>query len=114
MNTMTAPPAKQALKIAKRTVRFICQPLLAAIALASTALGTQTGPPNGQALYQSRCAMCHEMANTAPFMNRHVLKIMAPETIVSTLTTGMMREQGANLSAVERAAVAEFLTGKKI
>ena len=70
--------------------------------------------PDGQKLYQTRCAMCHEIANTAPFMNQHVMRAMAPENIVNTLTSGPMRDQGADMSQVERVAVAEFLTGKRM
>src|SRR5260370_20212523 len=39
---------------------------------------------------------------------------MAPENIVSALTSGPMRSQGANLSRAERVAVAEFLTDKRL
>ncbi len=58
--------------------------------------------------------MCHEKPNTAPFMNRHVLKTMAPENIVRALTSGPMRSQGDILTPAERVSVAEFLTGKRI
>jgi polyvinyl alcohol dehydrogenase (cytochrome) len=47
-------------------------------------------------------------------MNHFVLKTMAPENIVSALTTGLMRSQGENLTPADRAAVAEFLTGKRL
>ncbi len=57
--------------------------------------------------------MCHEKPNTAPFMNHHVLKAMAPESIVGALTSGTMRSQGAILTPMERLSVAEFLTGKR-
>jgi polyvinyl alcohol dehydrogenase (cytochrome) len=39
---------------------------------------------------------------------------MAPENIVSTLESGVMKEQGAALTAGQRREVAEFLTGKTI
>jgi polyvinyl alcohol dehydrogenase (cytochrome) len=80
----------------------------------SSAMWAQQSPPDGKKIYQSRCATCHEMANTAPFMNQHVLKSMAPENIVNTLTSGAMRTQGASMSRAERVAVAEFLTDKKL
>ena len=86
--------------------------LAASMALSTSGFG-QALPADGQKLYRTHCAICHEMANTAPFMNHFVLKAMAPENILSALTTGSMRSQGANLSQAERAAVAEFLTGKR-
>ncbi len=104
----------ETLKLVKLTARIYGQVLLVAILLPSSALCLPATPPSGQALYQSHCAMCHEMANTPPFMNLHVLKTMAPENIVLALTSGQMRSQGENLSQAERVAVAEFVTGKRV
>jgi polyvinyl alcohol dehydrogenase (cytochrome) len=39
---------------------------------------------------------------------------MSPENIVSALTSGLMRDQGSQLSAVEKQTVAEFLTGRTL
>jgi polyvinyl alcohol dehydrogenase (cytochrome) len=107
---MRASRSEKTPNVVKLTLKFCCKILLAASLLLSSAMCAQ----NGQALYQSHCAMCHEMANTAPFMNHHVLKAMAPENIVSSLTSGPMRSQGTNLSQAERVAIAEFLTGKRV
>jgi polyvinyl alcohol dehydrogenase (cytochrome) len=100
--------------VVKPTARFCCKAFLVASLLFSRAICLQATPPNGQALYQAHCASCHEMPTTAPFMNYHVLRTMAPENIVSAVTSGSMRSQGANLSQAERVAVAEFLTGKRV
>jgi polyvinyl alcohol dehydrogenase (cytochrome) len=80
------------------------------LSIAGIAQETHTG---GEKIYQTRCATCHEMP-APPFMNHFNLKVMAPENIVSALTTGLMRSQGQNLSPGERVAVAEFLTGKRM
>jgi polyvinyl alcohol dehydrogenase (cytochrome) len=101
-------------KTFKFTAKFRASALVAAsLTLAATVFGQQA-PTGGEKLYQARCAMCHEMANTAPFMNHFVLKAMAPENIVNSLATGLMRTQGENLSPAERVAVAEYLTGKRM
>jgi hypothetical protein len=63
----------------------------------------QQTPPDGQKVYQSRGAMWHEMANTAPFMNHHILRILkaiAPENIVSALWIDA--HPGVNLSGGAR------------
>src|SRR5258708_39796150 len=99
-------------KVVKLTARF-CHKALAVSLLLSSAMCAQK-TPSGQALYQSHCAMCHEKPNHAPFMNRHVLKTMAPENIVRALASGPMRSQGDILAPAERVSVAEFLTGKRI
>ncbi len=81
--------------------------------LLSVPTQAQTAQLSGQTLYQSHCAMCHEIP-APPFMNHNVLKTMPPETIVGALSTGMMRSQGSGLSQPEKVAVAEFLTGKRV
>jgi polyvinyl alcohol dehydrogenase (cytochrome) len=90
-----------------------CTAVLVAGLAFSFAGFAQQAPSGGEKLYQTRCAMCHEMP-APPFMNRFNLKAMAPENIVNALTTGLMRAQGENLSRAERVAVAEFLTAKRM
>lgn len=87
--------------------------LLAAILLISGAMRMQAGPLNGQTLYQSHCAMCHE-GPRAPFIDHTTFKTMPPESIVSVLSSGAMRTQAADLSEADRIAIAEFLTGKRV
>jgi len=63
--------------------------------------------------FEQHCAMCHNNpATRAP--SRHTLQAMSPSFIVAALSTGIMRAQGAGLSSEQRAALAEYLTGKKI
>src|SRR5688572_23004351 len=67
--------------------------------------------PDGSAVFDRACASCHKAGQTevpAPA----VLRTLTPESIVNSLTNGKMAVQGAALSAVERAAVAQFLTGR--
>src|SRR5215472_7886660 len=91
-----------------------CRRALPVASLALSSAAFAQAAPDGQKVYQTRCAMCHEMSYTAPFMNQHVLQTMAPENIMNALISGPMREQGANMTQAERVAVAEFLTGKKL
>jgi polyvinyl alcohol dehydrogenase (cytochrome) len=67
---------------------------------------------DGEALYRTHCAICHEDDEEARAPRREVLGAMAPEQIVSALERGVMRGQGADRSRAERRALAEFLTGK--
>lgn len=78
--------------------------LLSSCAIAAT--------PDGADLYTKNCAICHEAL--PPLQNRVAMKVMPPEYIVRALDKGAMRVQGARLSAGERGAIAEFLTGKTI
>src|SRR5262245_37667423 len=96
---------------AKNMALFCCKTLAASLIFVSALYAQEA--PNGQRLYQTHCAVCHELPLTAPYMNRHVLKTIGPEGILNALHRGSMRSQGAKLSQEERAAVAEFLTGKK-
>ena len=66
----------------------------------------------GEALYQQRCAACHEGAvPRAP--NRDALKQMSPENVRFALVGGSMAVEGLGLSTAQIADLAEFLTGKR-
>ena len=80
--------------------------LIFAIALAQA--------PNGQALFENTCATCHTASGDARTPSLAALKQRPPEAIVDALTTGVMREQGADLKDPERRAIAEFLAGRAI
>src|SRR4029453_14762083 len=74
--------------------------LLLALGLAQT--------PTGATGYENRCATCH--AGTDPRTPTLAsLKQKTPQSIVDALVTGVMREQGSDLSDAEKKAVAEFL-----
>jgi polyvinyl alcohol dehydrogenase (cytochrome) len=84
------------------------------IILASPALAqTPAGQPaaGGAALFDRECASCHvRPSGTPPPPTVDALRELAPDAIVTSLTTGRMRLQGERLSESERRAVAEFLT----
>ncbi len=67
----------------------------------------------GEAIYATKCASCHE-AGTAPFLNHFALKAAAPEYIVYMLASGAMHKEGSGLTPAQRAAVAEYITGKRL
>jgi polyvinyl alcohol dehydrogenase (cytochrome) len=66
-------------------------------------------------LYARECAQCHDAGSPdtrAP--SRDVMTGMATEAIVAALDNGTMAPMARNLSASERQAIAEYLTGKPI
>src|SRR5262245_51841334 len=71
--------------------------------------------PDGAAVYQKSCASCHQQptaGSRAP--TRDVLATIAPESILTSLTTGNMFRQGSELTDAERRAVAGFLAGRPV
>ena len=71
--------------------------------------------PDGAAVYQKACASCHQApaaGSRAP--TREVLAGIAPEAIMTALTTGNMFRQGSELTDAERRAVAGFLAGRPV
>ncbi|HKT82010.1 MAG TPA: PQQ-binding-like beta-propeller repeat protein, partial [Vicinamibacterales bacterium] len=83
--------------------------------LAQTPNGAQSAVPDAAGLYNSKCAVCHELPSAgsrAP--NREALQARSPEIVVDALTGGSMRYQGLSLSGTERRVLAEYLTGKKM
>ena len=70
---------------------------------------------DGAAVFQQACATCHlQPAPDSRAPSREVLAQLAPETILTALTTGNMFRQGSALSDAERRAVSAFLAGRPV
>ena len=69
--------------------------------------------PMGQSVYENYCASCHGQ-NVPRAPDPEMMEIMTPESVLKALNSGVMVEQAAPLTVDERAAVAEFLTGKTL
>ena len=68
----------------------------------------------GEALFADSCAGCH-LANVIPrALSVDNMRAMTPEAIVGALTDGSMQQQGSELSAADRQAIAEFITGSRL
>jgi polyvinyl alcohol dehydrogenase (cytochrome) len=67
---------------------------------------------DGAALYQSKCAGCHDAETSGRVPARAKIAALTPEAIVASLTSGSMAAQGKALSVDERNALATYLTGK--
>ena len=88
--------------------------VVASLVLASGPAFAQAAP-DGAAVYQKACASCHQApaaGSRAP--TREVLAGVAPEAIMTALTTGNMFRQGSELTDAERRAVAGFLAGRPV
>jgi polyvinyl alcohol dehydrogenase (cytochrome) len=89
--------------------------LTVALLLAGAAGTASAQPPQpqaaGDAVFARACASCHQAGQTA-VPPPEALRALSPEAIVNSLTIGKMAVQGAGLTAAERAAVAQFLTGR--
>src|SRR5262245_36131078 len=73
------------------------------------ALGLAQAPANGQAIFEHTCATCHTAAGDSRTPSAASLRQRTPEAIIQALTSGPMREQGADLTDAERRAVAAYL-----
>lgn len=72
---------------------------------------------DGDALYNTRCAACHENPN--PETNTHApsradMARFTPNSIYSAMTGGLMSVQATGLTDEEMRAVASFLTGRQV
>ena len=92
-------------------IRFaVC---LALMITTSRGLMAQNRAPDGAALYQQYCSSCHDNgAARAP--DREQLRAMLPARVLDALETGQMISMATGRSAVERRAIAEFVTGKTL
>jgi polyvinyl alcohol dehydrogenase (cytochrome) len=67
----------------------------------------------GAAVYQQTCSHCHQgQVPKAP--QKMFLQMLAPQSILAALSTGLMKEQGASLTPQARREVAEYLGGEKL
>lgn len=71
---------------------------------------TAQAPPPGQALFNSKCALCHSTGGGGPEID--VLNKLPTETIFDNLMRGPMQAAAVELTSRERRLIAEFL-GKR-
>lgn len=83
----------------------------AASAAAPPDQGADTGN-RGAMLYAARCAACHDHPRDRIPPRILISTVRAPEEVVAALTTGVMRQQAAGLSASDVRALATHLTGR--
>lgn len=68
---------------------------------------------SGAALFEENCAGCHN-GSVPKAPHQIVFRMSAPESILETLQHGVMQAQAEHLSAEEKIAVAEYLSGQKL
>jgi mono/diheme cytochrome c family protein len=76
--------------------------------LIACAVGFGAGP-DGAAIYRDSCAACHDSPAQSRAPAAASFQMTSPENIVRALESGLMKEQGASLTADEKQAVAAFL-----
>ena len=85
-----------------------------AFLLATASVALFAAIPAGEEIYKAKCAICHDHSSETRAPAPAALRQMAPESVVKSLESGLMKQQGASLTGDQRAAVAEFLTSKTI
>ncbi len=85
--------------------------LLAVLSVAGVAMAADV--PDGAALYKRDCAVCHDDSAATRAPSPDALRERSPEAVLEALN-GAMRIPGSRLNGVERRALAEYLTGKKL
>ena len=68
--------------------------------------------PDGTAIFEAQCAMCHTPPGVERAPTLETLRGRSPTAIVAALTSGTMALQGQDLTGPQRRAVAEFITGR--
>jgi polyvinyl alcohol dehydrogenase (cytochrome) len=68
----------------------------------------------GSELFARACATCHQAGNNDRAPSLPALRELAPEAILTALTTGRMAVQAQQLSPADRVVVAEFAAGRAV
>ena len=67
----------------------------------------------GNALYEARCALCHDSGlSGAPALE--AISLLDKESIVASMATGVMKEQSVGLSSQDHEAIAAYLTKDQV
>ena len=104
-------PSRARAAIAPATLSALA--LVLGASLAAQASDNIAPPPDGEALYNERCAACHDNAvDRTPA--RDVLAKNPPSFIIASLTNGAMAPMAEGLSGAEKAAIAAYITGTKL
>ncbi|HEX7416463.1 MAG TPA: hypothetical protein VF315_00290, partial [Steroidobacteraceae bacterium] len=90
----------------------VCAALALWLVTTAASRAAQDPEPPGAALYQERCAKCHDHPQ-ARIPPREALAKRTPEEVAQSLTAGAMRGSAAGLNLQEVNALAMFLTGKR-
>ena len=89
--------------------RVIC--VVACLALIASA--PTASAQDGAALYRQNCAACHDAGvDRAPA--RDALQAMSAERVLTALENGAMLSMASRMSALDRRAIAQFVTGKAL
>jgi polyvinyl alcohol dehydrogenase (cytochrome) len=69
---------------------------------------------NGEALFTTTCATCHDGSANSRAPSPDVLRQRSPAAILDALANGSMRVQGSKLSGPQRRTIAEYLAGTRL
>lgn len=83
--------------------------LLATIGISSS-IAEEAAGPSGEALYQQRCASCHE-GGAARAPDRNALRQLSEQRIGFQITYGLMSAQGRDLRKDQIGAITRYLKG---
>jgi polyvinyl alcohol dehydrogenase (cytochrome) len=90
-------------------LQFAIGLLFATIGISSSE-AEETAAPPGEALYQQRCASCHE-GSVARAPDRTALRQLSEQRIGFQLAYGLMSQQGRELSKDQIGAIVDYLKG---
>ena len=83
------------------------------VALVALCVGGSAIAQDGQTIYESNCAVCHEVGlDRAP--DRETMRLMAPDRILYALERGVMVSMAVTLSTDQRRELSEFLAGQSL
>jgi polyvinyl alcohol dehydrogenase (cytochrome) len=97
-----------------KTIRLLASSAALLLAVQATAAEQAADNPDGVDIFADQCAVCHAMPSDEKIPTMARLMQFDANTIVAALTDGKMRLQGQKLSAAQKTAVAEFLSGGKV
>ena len=94
----------------RKTLRYGSLPLVAGLYLTPLHAAEMPTEP-GEEIYRQHCASCHDQPEKTKSRSLDSMREMPNTLIEYALTRGRMQQQGAQLSAAEISAVANYVSG---
>jgi polyvinyl alcohol dehydrogenase (cytochrome) len=85
---------------------------IAALSLATLACAQTAPSSEGETLFKTQCAGCHNGSPELRAPTPDTLRQRSPASILEALSNGAMRVQGSKLNGAQRHQIAEYLSGK--
>src|SRR5215469_6289307 len=94
--------------------RFLTFTCVAALSALPVAMAQRLSESTGVNLFANHCTSCHGINPAEHAPTEATIRTMPPERIYEAITTGVMKNNAADLSDQDKRLLAEYMGGRKL